>query len=101
MVSRPDLQVTGLMSSWAELSTGLAEEGGLDGMTGTLQSTADKGWGATHFGLVSRRQRSQGQHSCSRSHDAESERVRRANAHGRGGEEALDGVERVGVNRSL
>eukprot|EP00961_Rhodomonas_salina_P173943 2345852-Rhodomonas_salina.1 len=74
--------------------------GGLDGITGTLTSTADKGWGATHFGLVSRRQRSQGRRSCSRSRDAASGRVRRANAHGRGGEEALDGVARVDGNRS-
>eukprot|EP00966_Prymnesium_polylepis_P289650 6690480-Prymnesium_polylepis.1 len=88
------------MSSWAELSTGPVEEGGLDGMTGTLPSTADKGWGAAHFGLVSRRQRSQGQRSCSRSHNAASGRVRRVHTHGRGGEEALDGVARVGGNRS-
>eukprot|EP00961_Rhodomonas_salina_P281429 3802572-Rhodomonas_salina.1 len=86
------------MSSWAELSTGPVEEGGLAGMTGTLPSTADKGWDATHFGLVSRRQRSQGQRSCSRSHEAASGRVRRANAHGRGGTEALAGVARVGGN---
>eukprot|EP00961_Rhodomonas_salina_P030942 416251-Rhodomonas_salina.1 len=33
-------------------------------------------------------------------HDAASGRVRRANAHGRGREEALDGVARVGGNRS-
>eukprot|EP00961_Rhodomonas_salina_P123749 1667683-Rhodomonas_salina.1 len=86
------------MFSWAELSTGPTGEGGLDGITGTLPSTADKGWGATHIGLVSRRQRSQGRRSCSRSHDAASRRVRLANVHGRGGEEALDGVARVGGN---
>eukprot|EP00961_Rhodomonas_salina_P049743 668507-Rhodomonas_salina.1 len=45
------LLAAGLMFSWVELSTGPAGEGGLDWITGTLQSTDDKGWGATHIGL--------------------------------------------------
>eukprot|EP00961_Rhodomonas_salina_P104407 1405519-Rhodomonas_salina.1 len=65
------------MFSWAELSTGPTGEGGLDGITGTLPSTADKGGGATHIGLVSRWQRSQGRRTCSKSHDSASGGVSR------------------------
>eukprot|EP00961_Rhodomonas_salina_P251740 3403192-Rhodomonas_salina.1 len=91
------------MFSWAELSTGPTGEGGLDWITGTLPSTADKGWGATHIGLVSRWQRSQGRRSCSQSHDSASGELG-----GRkltGGEErrrwmGLHGLTATGPNRS-
>eukprot|EP00961_Rhodomonas_salina_P009632 130427-Rhodomonas_salina.3 len=89
------------MFSWVELSTGPAGEGGLDRISGTHQSTDDKGWGTTHIGLVSRWQRSQGRLTCSLSHyHSVRGKVRLVNAHGRGGEEALDGVALVDSNRS-
>eukprot|EP00961_Rhodomonas_salina_P240971 3255897-Rhodomonas_salina.1 len=69
-MSRPGLWAAGLTRKFqAELSTGPVGEGGLGRITGTHQSTADKGWGTKGISLVSRRKRSQGRLTCPRSPD--------------------------------